>query len=189
MADRVLHRGGFVSAVDHAVGAFFVVAGAVRVPIGLVHELAKARCVSLAKQIAGALPSKDVSCRVAPRRAAVLLIAGQKIQKKPRLAERPGAGAATAAEDVAEQLLGARAAQEMLLVRRTLVRVSGRHRDAVDAEPRDLVEKLGHALRDGVVEQRAIDVDPESELLGCAYGRHRALVYAFLAHRVVVHPP
>ena len=62
------------------------------------------------------------------------LIAGEEIQEQARLEEGPFASSPRAAEDVAEQLLGLRAVEEMLLVRRALIGVAGRHRDAVDAE-------------------------------------------------------
>ena len=52
----------------------------------------------------------------------------------------------------------------MRLVGRALVRVAGRHRDAVDAERADAVEEARDALRIGVVEQRAVDVDAEARV-------------------------
>ncbi len=49
--------------------------------------------------------------------------------------------AAAAAEDVAEQLLGRCAVEEMLLVRRALIGIARRDRDAVDAERLDVSKK------------------------------------------------
>ena len=103
------------------------------------------------------------------------------------MAERPGARAAAAPEYVAEELLGALAREEVRLVGRALVCIAGRHRNAVDAQRAGLVEKPRDALRIGIVEQRAIDVDPEAARLGGSYRRHGALVDAFFAHRAVMH--
>ena len=105
VTDRVRHRRGLVAAMRHAVGAFLVVPGAIAVPVGGFHQLLERRGVALAKQIAGALPAEDVAGRVAPGRAAVLLIAGQKIQVQGRVVQTP-ALAPGAPEDVPEQLLG-----------------------------------------------------------------------------------
>ena len=107
VAHGILHGGRLVAAMHHAVGALLVIAGAVRVPVRLVHQLAKRLRVAFAEQIAGALPAEDVARRIAPRRALVFLVAGEKIEEQARLAERPRRAAAAALEDVAEQLLGA----------------------------------------------------------------------------------
>src|SRR5471030_1734209 len=98
--------------MDHAIGAFLVVAGAVGIPVGLVHQLLEGFGVALAEQIAGALPAEVVARRVAPRRAMVFLIARKEVEEERRLAERPFVALA-AAEDVAEQLLGLAATEEM----------------------------------------------------------------------------
>ena len=94
--------------------------------------------------------------------------------------------AVAALEDVAEQLLGGLAVQEMLLVRRALVGIARRHGDAVDAHLHDGVEELRHPLRVGVVEQRAVDVAAEAAALGVLDGGHGAVVGAGLADRLVV---
>ena len=53
-------------------------------------QLAEARRVALAQQVAWALPAKDVARRVSPRRAAVVAVTGEEVEEQPRLTERPG---------------------------------------------------------------------------------------------------
>src|SRR3712207_8756733 len=50
--------------------------------------------------------------RVAPRGAVVGLVAGKEVEEQPRLVEGPLLAAATAAEHIAEQLLGRSAVQD-----------------------------------------------------------------------------
>src|SRR5262245_7228431 len=118
--------------MDPAVGALIVVAGVVSIPIGLVHQFIEGPCVPLAEQVAGLLPAENCASRIAPRRAMVALIAGEKIEEQARLAERPFIFACSALEYVAEQLLGLAAIEKVLLVGRTLVCIARRHRDAID---------------------------------------------------------
>ena len=73
--------------MNHAVGALFVIPGAVSVPVGFFHQLLETFGVPLAEQIARPLPSKDVARRIAPRGTVVGLIAGKEIEKKARLVE------------------------------------------------------------------------------------------------------
>src|SRR5262249_47823921 len=153
-----LHRSGFVAAVHHAIGALLVIAGAVRIPVRLFHQLAKAARIAFAEQVAGTLPSENVARRVAPRSAPVLAVAGEEVEKQIRLTERPRARTATAAEDVAKELLRALAGEKVRLVWRALVRVPGRYGNAVDAESARRVKESRDALRIGVVEKGAIDV-------------------------------
>src|SRR2546427_9983975 len=134
MAHGVLDGRGFVTAVHHAIGALLVIARSIRVPVGLFHQFAKALRIAFTEKIAGSLPAENVARRIAPRRAAVLLIAGQEIEEQARLAERPRARTAAAPENIAKELLGASARQKVRLIRRALVCVPGRNRDAVDAE-------------------------------------------------------
>src|SRR5689334_12818620 len=94
--------------MDHAVGALFVVADAVPVPIGPFHQLAEGLGVALAQQVAGPLPAEHRAGGVAPRRAVVGLVTGEEVQEHDRLAERPFLTALTARKDAAEQLLGLR---------------------------------------------------------------------------------
>ncbi len=125
MGDRVLNGGGFITAVDHAIGAFRIVSGAVGIPIRFLHQLAEGLGITLAEQIAGALPPEHGTGRIAPGRAMVLLIPRQEVEEQTGLAERPGFAGAAATEDVAEQLLGLLAMEKMLLIRRSLVGVTG----------------------------------------------------------------
>ena len=43
MVERIFHRGRLEAAMDHAVSAFFVIAGAKAVPIGFLYQLLEAR--------------------------------------------------------------------------------------------------------------------------------------------------
>ena len=83
------HRRGLEAAMDHAVGALLVVADAILVPLGVVHQLAEGLGVALAQQVAGLLPAEHGARRVAPRRAVIGLVAGQEVQEHARLGERP----------------------------------------------------------------------------------------------------
>ena len=81
------------------------------------------------------------------------LIAGEEIEVEARLEDRPFAAILGFGEDIAEQLLGPRAVQEMLLVRRALVSIAGRDGDAVGAKLGDGVEEIGDAIGLGIAEQ------------------------------------
>src|SRR5262249_54141082 len=111
--------------MHHAIRALLIVAGAVGVPIGLLHQLLERLGVTFAEEIARALPTKHGARGIAPRRAVVALISRQEVEKHRRLAELPIAAATTAAENAAEQLLGLLAIEEVLLVRRAFIRVAG----------------------------------------------------------------
>src|SRR6476469_10238104 len=120
----MLDRRGLVAGMHHAVGAFLVIAGAVGIPVGLFHQLLEGLGVAFAQQVTGPLPAEDGAGRIAPRRAVVTLVAGQEVEEQAGLAERPLFAAPAAAEDVAEQVLGAVAVEEVLLVGRALVDVA-----------------------------------------------------------------
>jgi hypothetical protein len=151
-----------IAAVDHAIGTFFVVGGSVLVPICALHQLLEALGVAFTQKIAGALPAEDGARRVAPRRAPVGLIASQKIKEQLRLKQRPCASSWRTAEDLPKQLFRVRAMEKVLLVRGTLVGISGRDRDTVHAQRPHIVEEPGNALRLGVGEECAVDVDAEA---------------------------
>src|SRR5438128_1786765 len=104
--------------MDHAVGAFLVIASAIRIPIGLAHQFVECPCVTLAEQIAGPLPAEDRACRIAPRGAMVGLVASKEVKKQTGLAERPLGLARSTLEHFAEQLLGFAAMEKVLLVGR-----------------------------------------------------------------------
>src|SRR5262249_6400321 len=152
------------AAMDHAIGTFLVVAGAVRVPVGLLHQLLEGLGIAFAEEIAGALPAEIGARRIAPGRAVVFLVAGEEIEEQRRLAERP-LPALAQAENVAEQLLGPPPAEEMLLVRGALIGIAWRHRYAVEPHRHDVVEELRIALGVGAVEEGAVDVDAKATLL------------------------
>ena len=167
--------------MDHAVGAFLVLADAVLVPLGGVHEFAEGRGIALSQQVAGLLPAEHGARRVAPRRALVGLVAGEEVQEVDRLAERPGLAAAAAGQDAAEQFLGLVAIEEVLLVGRALVGIARRNGDSVQAERLHVVEEGCHLGGIGIVEQRAVDADAEALRLGELDGFDRLVVRALLA--------
>ncbi|KOS92276.1 hypothetical protein DM53_4518 [Burkholderia mallei] len=189
MRDRIHHGGGLEAAVDHAVRTLFVVADAVVVPVGRFHQLLEGLHVTFADQVARLLPAEHRARRVAPRRALVRLVAGEEIEEQRRLAERPALAAFAALEDFAEQVLRLVAVQEVLLIRRALVRVARRHGDAVDADRPQRIEELRDAFGERIVEQRAVDVHAEAAALRFADRRDGLVVHAFLRHRVIVHLP
>ena len=172
----------FEARVHHAVGTLFVIAGAVVVPRGVVHQLFICLGVALAEQIARALPAKDGARRIAPRRALIGLIAREKIEEQCRLENRPSFAAAAALEDIAEQLFGFGAIQKVLLIGRALISITGRYRDAVDAHGFDIVEELGNALGFSIIEESAVDIDAEALGFGVSDGFDATVVDALLAH-------
>src|SRR4029450_676951 len=89
LRDRRLGGGRLVAAVGHAVRALLVLAGAVGVPVGGLHQLAKRLGIALAQQIAGLLPAENVARRHAPRRAVIGLVAGQVIEEQAGMHELP----------------------------------------------------------------------------------------------------
>src|SRR5271165_1864777 len=176
MAERVVDRRALESTVRHTVVAARILADAVFFPLGVFDQGAVAWRISfIGEQVAGPLPSEYVVCRIAPGRALIGLVAGEKIQEKRRMIERPGdaGGAAAEAENAAEQLLARIARQEHVLLRRMVIAVPGRHRDAFDAEPGRRVEKIGHVRRFLAVEQGAIDGHAKALGLGQFDGGYR----------------
>src|SRR5580704_9395864 len=75
----------------------------------------------------------------------------------------------------------------MLLVRRALIGLTRRHRDAVDAELGHRIEECGYTLRVRVVEEGAVDGDSRGLPLGLHERCNGAVVDAWLADRLVVH--
>src|SRR5690349_9606211 len=123
MGQRIQRRGRLVAAMRHAVGALFILAGAVGIPIGGLHQLVESLRVAFAEQIAGLLPAEDVARGHAPRRAMIVLIAGEKVEEQAGMHEIPLLALAER-KDVAEQLLGLGPVEEVLLVRRSLIGVA-----------------------------------------------------------------
>src|SRR5712691_13015227 len=107
----------------HAVGALLVAAGAVRIPVGRVHQFLERARIALAEQVARLLPAEDVARRHAPRRAVIGLVAGEEVEEEAGMHELP-ALALPIREDLAEELLGLAAVEEVLLVGRALIRVA-----------------------------------------------------------------
>src|SRR6185436_15726090 len=106
MLERVLHGSGLEARMHHAIGALLIIADAVGIPVGGLHQLLEGLGIAFADQVAGLLPAEHGAGRIAPRRAVVGLVAGQEVEEQAGLAERPFLAAVAALEDVAEQLLG-----------------------------------------------------------------------------------
>src|SRR5262249_16554284 len=88
-------------------------------------------------------------------------------------------------KDLAEELLGAAPAEEVLLVGSTLIRVAGRDRDA-DAELLGQIEEGRDVLGRMALEDRAVDVDGETLGLRGLDRVDRLLEAALETHRLVV---
>ncbi len=88
-------------------------------------------------------------------------------------------------EHVAEQPLGLVAVEEVLLIRRALIGIARRHRDA-DAEFGREIEEFRDLFSRMAVEDGCVDVDREAARLGGLDGRNRAIEHALLRYRLVV---
>src|SRR5690349_7200353 len=116
-AERMVHRGSFIAAVHHAVGAARVAGlGAVALPLGGFQQLLKGIGVSVLQQVAGFLPAKNVERGHAPGSAGVIALAHQEFQEQRRLVDNPIWLAV--GQNGAEQTTSAGTPQEMVLVRR-----------------------------------------------------------------------
>src|SRR5580658_383072 len=81
MAEGVIDGRAFEAAVRHAVVARRVTPDPIRLPVGLLHELAEGVSMAfIGQQVTGALPAEDIEGRGAPRSALVRLIAGEEVQ-------------------------------------------------------------------------------------------------------------
>src|SRR6185312_8457602 len=140
--------------------------------------------VAFAEQIARLLPAKDVARRHAPRRAVVLLIAGEKVEEEAGVDELP-ALALAAREHLAEELLGLATVEKVRLIGRALIGISRRDRDT-DAELFGKIEESCEILGRMAVEHRGVDVDREALRLRRLDAGDRLLEAALHAHRLVV---
>jgi hypothetical protein len=123
MVERLFHRDRLEAAMDHAVGAFFVVADAIGVPVGLLHQLLEARRIAFPKKITRPLPAEDRARWIAPRRALIGSIASEKVEEKLGLEETPGLAAFAPAQNLPEEGFDFFAIEEMLLVGRAFIGV------------------------------------------------------------------
>src|SRR6185437_1322883 len=161
-----------------------VAAGAVGVAVSGVHQLLEGFGVAFAEQVAGFLPTENVARRHAPRRAVEFLIAGEEIEEHAGMRQIPALALAER-KDLAEQLLGLAAVEEVRLVRRPLIGIARRYRDA-DAQVLRQVEEGRYILGRVAVIDRAIDVDGKAFGLGGLDGADRLFEAAFHADRFVV---
>src|SRR5262249_17418939 len=133
------------------------------------------------------LPTKDSTRRVPPGRAAIGLIAGEKIEEHRRLGEGPSFPSTAARENSTKKLFGFFAIEKMLLIGRAFVSIAGRDRDSVQTKTLHFIEKCDNALRFRRVEQGAVDAYAKPLRLGQFNGVHGLFVNAVLADRGVVH--
>ncbi len=123
VVQRSHRRRRLVAAMSHTVRALLVLAGAVGFPVRGVHQLLEGLGIAFAEQIAGLLPAKNVARGHAPRRALVLLVAGEEVEEQAGMHKIPLLALAHR-KDVAEQLLGLGAVEEVRLVRRALIGIA-----------------------------------------------------------------
>ena len=171
--------------MDHAIGAFFIIAGTVGVPIGLFHQRLERRRIAFAKEIAGTLPAEHSLGRIAPGRAMEGLVAGQEVEEDGRLTEAPLTTLAQP-EDVAEQRLGALAVEEMLLVRGALIGITGRQGHGRAEFVVHHIKEIGDFLGLRAVIKRTIDIDAEAHVAGLFDRRDGAIIDAVLANRAIM---
>ena len=112
------------------------------------------------------------------------LIAGKKVEEHAGVGQVPLLALAER-EDFSEQLLGLAAAEEVLLIRRPLIGITGRNRNA-DAELFSQVEKRRDVFCRMTVENRAVDVDGKTLGFRSLDRGHRLFEAAIHAYRLVV---
>src|SRR6267143_2844561 len=184
-AERVVHGRRLVAAVNHTVTALVVTAPiAVGLPLRRLDELAEGLRVALLQEIAGALPAEHVVRRVAPRGALEVLLTHEELEEQRRLVELPAP--LRVREHRREQLVGALATEEMLLVGRLRVAVTRRDHHALHAEVHHRVEELAHSQRVGAVEERRVGRDAEAAPERLPDPLHRLGEDAVAADRLVV---
>src|SRR5262245_28536164 len=184
MRHRRFGGGRLIAAMRHAVRAFLVFAGAVGRPVRALHQFTERLGVAFAEQIARLLPPENVARGHAPRRAAIGLVPGEKIEEEVRVDKIP-LFAPAQAEDFAEQLLGLSAVEEMFLVGGAFIRIARRDRHA-DTEVLGVIEEGGDVLGGMAVEDRGVDVHGESFGLRGLDRRYGAVEYARLTDGLIV---
>src|SRR5262245_4467204 len=121
MLDRVVNSRGFITAMCHAVGTFWVVARAIASPVRFFNESFERRRIAFVnEQISGPLPTEAIACRITPGCASIGLIAGEKIQKQARVIKPPLALFAKS-ENISEKLFARLALHENVLTRSMLI--------------------------------------------------------------------
>src|SRR2546425_2240963 len=116
----------------HAVSALLVPAGPVVVPVRVLDELLERRGVAVLEEVTRLLPAEDVVGGVAPRRALVVHLAHEEVQKERRLVEPPAALGLV--QDAREQFPRPLPLEEVLLIGRFLVTIPRRNHHPFDAQ-------------------------------------------------------
>src|SRR6266849_10255206 len=114
-------------------------------PLSFANQLVESFGVAILKQVTRLLPAENVVGRHAPGRAGIMPLTHQELEKQRRKIETP-IGLAIR-KNRAEQPPGASATEKMLLIRRLLVRISGREHHALNAQLHHLVKKSANAFR------------------------------------------
>src|SRR5260370_37263983 len=98
MAERVVDRRTFESAMRHAVVIAWILADGVFIPLGVIDQRPVAQRIPLVgEQVARALQNEYVVGGIAPWGALIVLVTGEKIQEHRGVIERPrDAGGAAA---------------------------------------------------------------------------------------------
>jgi hypothetical protein len=131
----------------HAVGAFWVVARAITIPVRFFKQSFKRRRVALVyEQIAGPLPTQHVTCRVTPGCTTVALVAGEKIQKQARVVKPPLVLPAKP-ENISEKLFARLALHKNVLAGRMFIAKPRGNSHPFDSKSHDIVKKLCHLFR------------------------------------------
>src|ERR1700733_362737 len=111
MSERVIDGGTLEAAVRHAVITGRVAADSIALPVGVLHQRAKAaRVAFIGEQIAWSLPAEEIVRGRAPGRALIRLVTCEEVEEQSRMVEGPAAGdalgsgppGAPALEDFAE---------------------------------------------------------------------------------------
>ena len=171
--------------MHHAIRALRIARfGAIIRPLRRLHQFFVRFGVAILQQVAGLLPSENVVGRHAPRRAFVGALAHQILEKERRLVEAPRLLAIR--KHGAKHASNPRPSHEVLLVGSLVVRISGRHHHALDADFHHLVEELAHAVGVGSIEQSGVGGHAETSVNRRADAVEREIVSAFAAHRKIM---
>src|SRR4030095_15479977 len=131
----------------HAVGAFWVVARTITIPVRVFNQSFERRRVTLVyEQIAGPLPTQHVTCRVTPGCTTVALVAGEKIQKQARVVKPPFVLSAKP-ENISEKLFTRLALHKNVLPGSMLIAKPRGNSPPFDDKSDDIVKKLCHFFR------------------------------------------
>src|SRR5262249_14832339 len=181
-AHGVRHRSGLIATVHHTIGAAWIMARAVLVPGGLLHQLLVGRGIAIGHKIAGFLPAQYTVVGITPGSTLVFTLTLQEIQKEGGVVEVPF----LASKHLAKQLFGALTLEKVLLVRGFLIAVPWRHHHAIDTECRGIIKKRPQCLGILTLEDRRVGGDAESCSLGSLDGLDGDIKSALAAYQFIM---